>query len=172
MHVTCNGNNYRRPELGKLVRYFLLCGLRVQILRQNIWIIWHPYCWDLGKILHLYISRTSCLKWNDSVFLLGNFEDWLVKPFNMYKQYLTLNKLLVDATSWRKNTIKPPPPFFFSHTAGGSGDTIEVKWKKINKLVPELHCMIILSNSFFKKTCKMSYSLWKKRSLKRKALWI
>ena len=71
-----------------------MCGLRVQIMRQNICIIWHPYSWDLGKILYLAVSRSSCLQWDNIIFLLGSFEDWLVKPFNMYKQCLTLNNII------------------------------------------------------------------------------
>lgn len=106
-----------------------MCGLRVQIMRQNICIIWHPYSWDLGKILYLAVSRSYCLQWDNIIFLLGSFEDWLVKPFNMYKQCLTLNNSISRYYILEKEYCKA---LFFSHAAGNSGNTIEIKWKKKN----------------------------------------
>lgn len=47
-----------------------------------------------------------------------------------------------------------------------SGNAIEVKWKKF-KLVPELYCMVIISNTFFRNLQSVIFSVEEKIIKKR-----
>ena len=136
-------------------------------MRQNICIIWHPYSWDLGKILYLAVSRSSCLQWDNIIFLLGSFEDWLVKPFNMYKQCLTLNNIISRYYILEKEYCKAP--FLVMLLV-----TLEIQLKLSEKKISTRITLYDYTSQllFLKKTYKMSYFLWKKRSLNKKTLWI